>query len=152
MRTSQVSWLMSSPIFRGVTGYPDIPVNWEPGLDFGYKFLQFPAPSSTSKPESESEPEPASIETDVVIVGSGCGGAVCAKILAEAGHRVVVVVDKGYNFSTSMLPLPLPGPVASRYLFDKSVTHSVDGSIGIVAGATWGGGWTGSTATSTTSA
>lgn len=139
MRISQVSWLMSSPTFRDVTGYPDIPVNWKPGLDFGYKFLQFPSPPSTSKPESESEPDPATIETGVVIVGSGCGGAVCAKILAEAGHRVVVV-DKGYNFPTSMLPLP--GPVASRYLFDKSVTHSVDGSIGIVAGATWGGGGT----------
>lgn len=130
---------MSSPTFREVTGYPDIPVNWKPGLDFGYKFLQFPAPSLNSKTEPESEPEPATIETDIVIVGSGCGGAVCAKVLAEAGHRVIVV-DKGYNFPTSMLPLP--GPVASRYLFDKSVTHSADGSIGIVAGATWGGGGT----------
>lgn len=139
MRISQVSWLMSSPTFREVTGYPDIPVNWKPGLDFGYKFLQFPAPSLNSKTEPESEPEPATIETDIVIVGSGCGGAVCAKVLAEAGHRVIVV-DKGYNFPTSMLPLP--GPVASRYLFDKSVTHSADGSIGIVAGATWGGGGT----------
>lgn len=139
MRISQVSWLMSSPTFREVTGYPDIPVNWKPGLDFGYKFLQFPAPSLNSKTEPESEPEPATIETDIVIVGSGCGGAVCAKVLAEAGHRVIVV-DKGYNFPTSLLPLP--GPVASRYLFDKSVTHSADGSIGIVAGATWGGGGT----------
>lgn len=139
MRISQVSWLMSSPTFRQVTGYPDIPVNWKPGLDFGYKFLQFPAPAPGSKSEPESETAPATIETDVVIVGSGCGGAVAAKILAEAGHKVVVV-DKGYNFPTSMLPLP--GPVASRYLFDKSVTHSADGSIGIVAGATWGGGGT----------
>ncbi|KAG6364880.1 hypothetical protein INS49_006484 [Diaporthe citri] len=139
VRISQVSWLMSSPTFREVTGYPDIPVNWKPGLDFGYKFLQFLAPAPDSNHEPESETAPATIDTDVVIVGSGCGGAVAAKILAEAGHRVVVV-DKGYNFPTSMLPLP--GPVASRYLFDKSVTHSVDGSIGIVAGATWGGGGT----------
>lgn len=139
VRISQVSWLMSSPTFRDVTGYPDVPVNWKPGLDFGYRFLQFPAPAPNSEPEPGSETAPATIETDVVIVGSGCGGAVCAKILAEAGHRVVVV-DKGYNFPTSMLPLP--GPVASRYLFDKSVTHSADGSIGIVAGATWGGGGT----------
>ncbi|KAG8166075.1 hypothetical protein KVR01_004627 [Diaporthe batatas] len=139
VRISQVSWLMSSPTFRQVTGYPDIPVNWKPGRDFGYRFLQFPAPAPSSKPEAECGNTPATIETDVVIVGSGCGGAVCAKVLAEAGHRVIVV-DKGYNFPTPMLPLP--GPVASRYLFDKSVTHSVDGSIGIVAGSTWGGGGT----------
>ncbi|POS71031.1 long chain fatty alcohol oxidase [Diaporthe helianthi] len=139
VRISQVSWLMSSPTFRDVTGYPDVPVNWKPGLDFGYRFLQFPVPTPSCEPEAGSENTPATIETDVVIVGSGCGGAVCAKVLAEAGHRVVLV-DKGYNFPTSMLPLP--GPVASRYLFDKSVTHSADGSIGIVAGATWGGGGT----------
>ncbi|KAK2604864.1 hypothetical protein N8I77_007759 [Diaporthe amygdali] len=139
VRLSQVSWLMSSPTFREVTGYPDIPVNWKPGLDFGYKFLQFPGPTSKSQSEHESVSEPATIETDIVIVGSGCGGAVSAKLLAEAGHRVIVV-EKGYNFPTSMLPLP--GPVASRYLFDKSVVNSVDGSIGIVAGATWGGGGT----------
>lgn len=139
VRVSQVSWLMSSPTFREVTGYPDMPVKWKPGLDFGYKFLQFPGPTSKSQSEHESVSEPATIETDIVIVGSGCGGAVSAKFLAEAGHRVVVV-EKGYNFPTSMLPLP--GPVASRYLFDKSVVNSVDGSIGIVAGATWGGGGT----------
>lgn len=127
---------MASPIFRQVSGYPDVPVNWKPGPDSEFKFLQFPPVA----PEPGSEvPPPATIETDIVIVGSGCGGAVCAKVLAEAGHRVIVV-EKGYHFPTSMMPMP--GAVASRYLFDKGVVGSVDGSIGVVSGATWGGGGT----------
>ncbi|KUI56253.1 Long-chain-alcohol oxidase FAO2 [Cytospora mali] len=139
VRLSQVGWLMTSPIFRQVSGYPDVPVNWKPGPDFEYKFLQFPSsPAAEREPGSETLP-PATIETDIVIVGSGCGGAVCAKVLAEAGHRVIVV-DKGYHFPTSMLPMP--GPVASGYLFDRSITRSMDGSMGVVAGSTWGGGGT----------
>lgn len=141
VRLSQVGWLMASPIFRQVVGYPDVPVNWKPGPDFEYNFLQFPGspcPSPDHGPGS-GVPPPATIETDIVIIGSGCGGAVCAKVLAEAGHRVIVV-EKGYHFPTSMLPMP--GPVASRYLFDKTVLGSVDSSIGVVSGATWGGGGT----------
>lgn len=133
---------MASPVFRELSGFPDVPLNWKPGPDFDYNFLQFPAsphsPADDHEPGSEVPP-PVTIETDIVIVGSGCGGAVCAKVLAEAGHRVIVV-EKGYNFPTSMLPMP--GAVASRYLFDKTVMGSVDGSIGVVSGATWGGGGT----------
>ena len=71
-----------------------------------------------------------------MIVGSGCGGGVCAKILAEAGHRVVVV-EKGYYFAPSQLPMP--EEQAFRYLFEK-ITNSDDSSVSLLAGSCWGGG------------
>ena len=36
---------------------------------------------------------------DVCIIGSGCGGAVCAKEIAEAGHKVIMVEEGGYYTS-----------------------------------------------------
>ncbi|KAF3769946.1 long-chain fatty alcohol dehydrogenase [Cryphonectria parasitica EP155] len=136
VRIAQIAWLMSSPMFRQVVGYPEVPLNWKPAPDFDFAFLQ-PGPGEAAG--SPSAPSTITIETDIVIVGSGCGGAVCAKILAEAGHRVLVV-DKGYYFPPSQLPMP--GTAASRYLFDRAVNSSVDTSISIIAGATWGGGGT----------
>lgn len=133
VKMAQTCWLNASPTFRHVTGYSDVPLNWKPAPSFDFKFLQFPPGPAANGPEE------ATIDTDVVIVGSGCGGGVAAKVLAEAGHRVVVV-EKGYYFPPSMLPMT--GPAASRYLFDKGVSTSVDNSIGIAAGSTWGGGGT----------
>ena len=48
------------------------------------------------------------IYTDVVIVGSGCGGGVSAKNLAEAGHKVIVV-EKAYHYSPQHLPMTVRG-------------------------------------------
>lgn len=144
-RIAQISWLMAAPIFDDVTGYPAVPRGWKPGPDFDFKFLQFPArtqaeSSGLESGQTELSPPPAAtIDTDVVVVGSGCGGAVCAKVLAEAGHRVVVV-DKGYYFPPSMLPMT--GSAAGRYLFDGSITASIANSINITAGSNWGGGGT----------
>lgn len=142
IRLGQIAWLMDSPIFRQVTGYPQVPLNWKPGPDFDFKFLQFPARPTIDFDESSSEKTDlpsAVIETDIVVVGSGCGGAVTAKVLAEAGHRVLVV-DKGYYLPPSMLPMP--GAGASAYLFDRSVIGSADQSMTVLTGSTWGGGGT----------
>ena len=78
---------------RQVIGIPRVPMNMIPGKGFDYGFLQFP---QGAKPEI--------IETDVVIVGSGCGGGVCAKNLAEAGHKVIVV-DSGYHWTPDHFPM-----------------------------------------------
>jgi choline dehydrogenase-like flavoprotein len=95
------------------------------GYDF--RFLQF-----------DASEEPLVLETDVVIIGSGCGGAVCAKNLAEAGHRVIVV-EKGYYFPPAQLPMPQAE--SAQHLFENGgAISSKDNSTNIVAGSCWGGG------------
>lgn len=99
-----------------------------PGPAFDFKFLQF-----------EEAPEPAVIDTDVVIVGSGCGGAVCAKVLAEAGLEVLVV-DKGYYFPPDQFPMALDR--LGNIFQGGAGLASVDGSTYVTAGMCIGGGGT----------
>jgi len=122
-------WLKTSPTIGSVLGFPRIPVHGKPGKGFDYQFVQFPPGS-----------EPEVIETDVVIVGSCCGGGVCAKNLAEAGHRVVVV-EKAYHFPSEHLPMSEAD--AGIHLFmNGGVDPSDDNSISVIAGQAWGGGGT----------
>ena len=75
-----------------------------------------------------------------MIVGSGCGGAVCAKNLAEAGLNVLVV-EKAYHYPPEHLPMrEIDG---GFHLFQNGGTEvSDDNSITILAGQAWGGGGT----------
>lgn len=122
-------WLKTSPTFHEAAGVPKVPHDYKPGAQYQYEFVQFPAGL-----------EPAIFETDVVIVGSGCGGGVCAKNLAEADNRVLVV-DKSYYYPPSQLPMSEES--GGIHLFENGgVVATDDGSMPIVAGSTWGGGGT----------
>ncbi|RAL63381.1 hypothetical protein DID88_003805 [Monilinia fructigena] len=122
-------WLKTSPNFDKVTGFTKIPDHYKPGQHYEYKFLQFSAGGG-----------PQMIETDVVIVGSGCGGAVCAKNLAEDGHRVLVV-EKSYYYPPSQLPMS--EAASGIHLYENGgFTMTDDSSVSVVAGSNWGGGGT----------
>ncbi|KAM5351560.1 hypothetical protein ACJ41O_004283 [Fusarium nematophilum] len=119
----------TNPILRQISGYADTPEGWQAKESFDYNFLQIGPGHGTHV-----------IETDVVIVGSGCGGAVSAKVLAEAGHRVLVV-DKAYHFPSSHLPMPQDA--GSHHLFDNGGFYMTDDSAcTVAAGSAWGGGGT----------
>ncbi|RYC77925.1 hypothetical protein BFJ63_vAg19201 [Fusarium oxysporum f. sp. narcissi] len=104
-------------------------VNCTLGKGYEYNFIQLP-PGET----------PEVLEADAVIVGSGCGGGVCAKVLAEAGLRVIVV-DKGYYWPPEYFPMTEEqGP--SHLFMNGGSIMSDDASICVFAGETWGGGGT----------
>ncbi|RYC64752.1 hypothetical protein CHU98_g1440 [Xylaria longipes] len=125
----KMAFTQLDPLFRELNDYTDSIKDYKPGPTFNYKFMQFPAGD-----------EPATVDVDVVIVGSGCGGGVCAKVLAEAGHDVLVV-DKGYYFPPSQLPMT--AEAANEFLFDGKVPLQTDDrTMHIVAGSNWGGGGT----------
>ncbi|KAF6827017.1 long chain fatty alcohol oxidase [Colletotrichum musicola] len=126
---AQKSAAQTNPLFLELTDYTDMPDFLKQGEGFDFKFMQF-----------EKSGSPAIVETDVVIVGSGCGGAVAAKVLAEAGHKVLIV-DKSYYFPPSQLPMSQDA--GCQYLYEnKGFLTSDDNSLNLAAGSCWGGGGT----------
>lgn len=142
---AKVVFTSTNPTFHALSGFPATPTGWKPQPRYPFEFVQFPPPPPSSThtgalPGTLPPVPPAEIETDVVIVGSGCGAGVCAKTLSEAGHRVLVV-DKGYHFDAASLPMA-PGD-AFFHLFDGAATvTSDDASMLVVSGSCFGGGGT----------
>lgn len=124
-------------------GYPTGPTDdWKtpPGFEeqtaiphFNFQFLNDNLPLSPTS-------EPIDLETDVVVVGSGCGGGVVAAYLAERGLKVIVV-DKGLYVRPEEMPL------TQSFGFDQMFERlgfvpSSTMSIGVLAGSGFGGGST----------
>ncbi|TKW50203.1 Long-chain-alcohol oxidase FAO2 [Colletotrichum tanaceti] len=126
---AQKSAVQTSSLLRELTDYTDMPDFQKHGEGYDFNFMQF-----------EASDAPAVVETDVVIVGSGCGGAVAAKVLAEAGHKVLVV-DKSYYYPPSQLPMSQDAGCQFLYENGGFIT-SDDNSLNLVAGSCWGGGGT----------
>jgi choline dehydrogenase-like flavoprotein len=80
------------------------------------------------------------VECDAVVVGSGAGGSVVAKVLADAGFDVVVVEQGPYETSETFKQSELP---MMQKLFQQSGTAATrDLSFVLLAGRGAGGGTT----------
>ena len=80
------------------------------------------------------------LEADVVVVGSGAGGGTIAGLLATAGRSVVVLEAGGATSERDYRQLELES--SSTMLYKGGLALSADGNIGLLAGATLGGGTT----------
>jgi glycine/D-amino acid oxidase-like deaminating enzyme len=93
--------------------------------------IGYPGPAAPPRPTARSAHRPAGdLSCDVVIAGSGAGGAAAAAVLAEAGLEVVVV-ERGGHLGD--------GPSASGNRLLEAVTTR-DRGIGVGSGACVGGG------------
>ena len=80
------------------------------------------------------------LEADVVVVGSGAGGGTIAGVLAAQGKSVVVLEAGTATSERDYRQLEVEASTTMMYRNGLSV--SADGNIGLLAGATLGGGTT----------
>ena len=80
------------------------------------------------------------LETDVVVIGSGAGGGTVAGVVAAAGKRVVVLEAGGATSERDYDQLEVVAGQAMMY--KGGVALTADSNVGLLAGATLGGGTT----------
>jgi len=80
------------------------------------------------------------IEADVVVVGSGAGGGTIAGVLAAQGKKVVVLEVGRATSERDYRQLELES--SQTMMYRGGIAVSADGNIGLLAGATLGGGTT----------
>jgi choline dehydrogenase-like flavoprotein len=127
-------WTRTSPTLGRVLSYPYTPINHVYGSGFDFPFVVFPP-----LPQG-STLVPATFETDVLIIGSGCTGAVAASVLARSGLDVVVA-EQGYHWKPNHLPMSEKDGMIHLFA-NGGVTLSDSGKTGIIAGSCFGGGGT----------
>ncbi|KAL9087385.1 MAG: hypothetical protein Q9165_006682 [Trypethelium subeluteriae] len=130
---TQLYWARTSPTLGRVLAFPRTPLHGTPGKGFDFAFLQIP-------PSQSPKDLPETIETDVVIIGSGCGAAVAAKNLSEAGLKVMVV-DQAYHWPPDHLPMSEENAAVQLFMNGGTII-SDDTTMNVIAGGAWGGGGT----------
>lgn len=131
-------WVRTSPSLNRILSYPRTPINHKFGPGYPFSFLQIPPGAVAISPSSKSTSE--GLETDFLIIGSGCAGAVAASVLSAAGFSVIVA-DKGYYWSPKHLPMSEKSAMAHLF-HNGGMTTSDSGNINIAAGSCFGGGGT----------
>jgi choline dehydrogenase-like flavoprotein len=80
------------------------------------------------------------LEADVVVVGSGAGGGTIAGVLATQGRKVVVLEAGRATSERDYVGLEIDA--SQKMMYRGGIAVSSDGNIGLLAGATLGGGTT----------
>ncbi len=84
------------------------------------------------------EMPPEAITAEICVIGSGCGGATAARLLAEAGHEVVVI-EEGRDMIGPELTQRDTAMYDQLYM-DRGGRASHDLSVSILQGRVLGGG------------
>src|SRR4051794_13917085 len=128
-----------------------MPVDPQTGQNPNWPTFGYPgptvAPPQTPKAFTPLTPEAdATLEADVVVVGSGAGGATIAGTLANQGLKVLVVEQGGYYNEADFAQLELKA--YQEMYWRGGPTPTGDMNVTLLAGATLGGGtvinWTNS--------
>ena len=91
------------------------------------------APMSSEKPSwwrqvhAGADLPDEDIECDVVVVGSGAGGAVVAKELAEAGHAVLMMEEGGYHMRSEFSGRTVD--MVSKLYRNRGATYALGNTI-----------------------
>lgn len=133
---TRATWLAQSTTFHQLLDYPKVPKNIERHPSYGFKFQDF----------STSTADVAHVQADILIIGSGCGAGVVAEHLSSALSKMVpkpriLLVEKGYHFPSSHFPMD-QAAAGVNIQEGGGIIMSDDGSMGVLAGSTWGGGGT----------
>ena len=81
---------------------------------------------------------PDALTTEICIIGSGCGGATAARLLAEAGHEVVVL-EEGRDF-VEMEHSQRDRNMYDQLYMDRGGRATSDLSVSVLQGRVLGGG------------
>lgn len=127
--------IVLGPLHRGI-----IDPTREPTEQVLHRLLKMEFPISLNPKKKKPQDPTFVVECDAVVVGSGSGGGVIAGVLANAGHKVLVL-EKGKYFARSGLSL-LEGPTLDQMYLGNGLLATTDMDVLVLAGATVGGGST----------
>ena len=96
------------------------------------------APSAVTTPDGF--PGDVALNVDVVVIGSGAGGAVAAARFAEGGREVVILEEGEYLHAPDFNEIE--GDMVPRLYADQSMRATTDASVSVLQGGAAGGGTT----------
>ena len=105
--------------------------------DFEYKMLNDSL--ANGKMHDDDEHIPVDVETDVVIVGTGCGGSVVASVLSEIDGLRVLVLEKAQYLRWQEIK-GIEDHGFQKMYEREGILVTEDTGIGVLAGSAFGGG------------